>query len=500
MERIFYIIPFTSIIDQNVKVVRNIIESDGLHDIILEHHSNIDLGDPRDDDSEDGWRTVSENWDSPIIFTTMVQFLETFFASGTKTARRMHNLANSVIILDEIQTIPVKTVHMFNEAMNFLTEYCGSTVVLCTATQPLLNSGDLKYPLKLSEDHEIIKNMDELFDSLKRVEIEHSDIKHGPEDIARLAYEKIQCSNSVLIIANTKKTVKEIYERTRELVKGQDVNMFHLSTNMCPAHRRKVLGEITKSMNDRSKTICVRTQLIEAGIDIDFNVVIRSLAGIDSIAQAAGRCNREGKMEKHGEVLVTEMDESLGSLRDIRFGRDVAKSVFREFGNSILGPDAVDSYFTQYFYERIGEMNYSVGNTSIFSMLSQNGAETEEYCQKNGNKPQMMLIQSFKKANKEFRVIDEVSQSVIVPFNEEAIGMISKLCSDTYADERFKLIRKAQQYSINTYEFDRLFKKGIVVQIGDGEIYYLTDGNYDKEFGLLEGSKMDAMIMGDRHG
>lgn len=283
MERIIYIIPYTSIIDQNAKVIRDAIEKNVDENIVREYHSNIDLGNDIDDQNNT-WQYYSDSWDSPIILTTMVQFLETLFSSGTKRTRRMHNLANAVLIFDEIQTLPIKTVHMFNEAINFLVKYCGSTAMLCTATQPLLGSG-LDYNLEINSSSEVIQDVDALSESLKRTDIEHltTNAQWDEEDIVKLALDKIDEIDSLLIITNTKKMARNIYTLlcNKSL---PDLDLFHLSTNMCPAHRKKVLEEVINQVG-KNKLICVSTQLIEAGIDVDFDSVIRCMAGIDSIVQ-----------------------------------------------------------------------------------------------------------------------------------------------------------------------------------------------------------------------
>lgn len=493
MDRIIYVIPFTSIIEQNADVVRKILDEG--EDIVREYHSNIDVGNT-DDDQNDGRRYYSDPWDSPIIFTTMVQFLETFFSSGTKRARRMHNLANSVIIFDEIQTLPIKTVYMFNEAVNFLVDQCGSSAVLCTATQPLLGSVK-KHPIRITADSEIISDVDELFFSMKRTNVEYLNEKQswGAEDIVDLALKKIKDISSLLIIVNTKKMARDIYTNiSGHLIK--DVALYHLSTNMCSAHRKEVLNKIFDRLNN-GKIICVSTQLIEAGIDIDFNSVIRSLAGVDSIAQAAGRCNRNGSMKQPGRVYVVKTDENLGKLEDISEGRRCAESVFREYPDSLLESASIKSYFEQYFYKRKDAMDYKTDNPDrpMFEMLSTNRASVKLYETISHNKYDAALGQSFKEANDMFHVIDSMN-GIIVPFNKESREIISELCSADCNDEYASLLRRAQKYSVNTYNFDLLLKKGMIKEVSESSgIYYLLNGNYDSEYGLMEGSKLDSMIM-----
>ena len=237
MDRIIYIIPFTSIIDQNAQVVREILEPANCPEdtgkIVLEHHSNIGA-------DAQSWKEklLTENWDAPVVYTTMVQFLEALFGAGTRGARRMHQLANAVIVFDEIQTLPIKCVHLFNNAINFLVDHCGSTVVLCTATQPLLGSVDQKKgALKLSEENELMPDVGKLFVDLKRVHVH--DFRKSPGwsylEIAVLSIEQVKDYGSCLVVVNTKKAARIIFEEAEK----DNFEIFHLSTGMCPAHRKQ---------------------------------------------------------------------------------------------------------------------------------------------------------------------------------------------------------------------------------------------------------------------
>jgi CRISPR-associated endonuclease/helicase Cas3 len=331
LERIIYVIPFTSIIDQNAEVVRAILEPKGdaaeQGRIVLEHHSNLTP-------EVQGWRDkiLTENWDAPVIYTTMVQFLETLFGAGTRGARRMHQLANAVLIFDEIQSLPVNFVHLFNNAINFLVDHCGSTVVLCTATQPLLDKVDASQgAIRLTPNSELMPDVRTLFADLKRVEVisQHKPGGWTQEEIATLAREETREAGSCLVIVNTKKAAQAVYRLCSE---GSDVSVFHLSTSLCPAHRKAILHEVIAHLKRLEPVLCVSTQLIEAGVDVDFGAVIRYAAGLDSIAQAAGRCNRNGR-NVIGRVHVVNprpQDENLDKLIDIRIGRDKTARILND--------------------------------------------------------------------------------------------------------------------------------------------------------------------------
>lgn len=512
MKRIFFIIPYTTIIDQNAKVIRDVLEMGyPQEEIVLEHHSSLDpLGNDASEDSQLGhWRLSSENWDAPIILTTMVQFMNSIFSSGAKNVKRMHNLANSIIIFDEIQTIPTKVVYLFNETVNFLSKYCRSTIVLCTATQPLLNSSHLKHPIMyLDESPELVgPAVDSLYEQLKRTEITLETPKCAVDlsYVSSLAITKIKEYESVLIIVNTKKSAKQIHDLI-EKENPNDVGLFHLSTNMCPAHRMKVLESLKDNLREKKKSICVSTQLIEAGVDIDFNVVIRSIAGIDSIAQAAGRCNRNGKMRDGGKVFLVDLDENIDKLTDIYYGKDNAKKIIHRYSeniNDILTPAVMREFYEGYFFDREGAMSYKCrsGSDSLFSLLSSNENALMNYFHSKKSMPKTKMLQSFKDANDEFRVIEAGTVAIIVPYDEKAERIIADLCSDRPSEYPRRLLRQAQKYTINVFKktFDDLLKDKAVTEItnnnGLNGIYFLKEGNYDKKCGLSEQSETKFLKM-----
>ncbi|MFQ5852028.1 MAG: CRISPR-associated helicase Cas3' [Candidatus Binatia bacterium] len=498
IERVIYVIPFTSIIDQNADVVRKILEpSDGgveQGSVVLEHHSNVTP-------EEQSWKSkiLSENWDAPIIYTTSVQLLETLFGAGTRGARRMHQLANAVLVFDEIQTLPVNCIHLFCNAINFLVEQCGSTVVLCTATQPLLNRVEpLKGSLRIPVDNEIMPDIGKLFRDLKRVEVLNRRKAGGwsNEEIARLALDEAEQSKSCLVIVNTKKSAQMLFSLCR---KETQMPIYHLSTNMCPAHRRTVLGEIRTRL-DNEHLLCVSTQLIEAGVDVDFGSVIRFMAGLDSIAQAAGRCNRNGRPELGRVHVVNPSDESVDMLKDIRSGKDATARLLDEFekepnrfAGDLLGPDAMEWYFNYYFFDRRNDMDYPVSagtlghDDTLLNLLSVNPTAAEEFRRCHGRYPNLYLRQSFMAAAKAFKSIEAPTRGVIVPYGDAGKALVNELCSAFAIERQYDLLRKAQQYTVNTFSYDlaRLREAHAVHEIQEGtDILYLDARFYSQEFGL----------------
>ena len=502
LDRIIYIIPYTSIIDQNAQAVREILGEDW----VLEHHSNLE---PEKQSWQD--KLLSENWDKPIVFTTMVQFLDAWFGGGTRGARHIHPMTNSVLIFDEIQTLPVRCVHLFCNVLNWLTAFGKSTAVLCTATQPLLGESGLQnFPedkrgaitarglLRLPENAEIMgkhQDLDKLFDELSRVEIQFNEKVGGwnVEEAGTFLLEQFQRTPSCLFIVNTKKWAQELYQ----YCKAQNVPpeaLFHLSTHQCAAHRKAIFDTIKGRLKNGKPVICISTQLIEAGVDISMACVIRALSGLDSIAQAAGRCNRHGEKKDKGQVWVLNLQEQdfTRILPDIQAGKTHAERVFRDFaGQDILQPEAMKRYFEYYFYQRSDEMLYSVKNSATGSLL--------DWLSDNKNNPGgnininnrrtgkiQLLMQSFKSAGRAFQAIDAPTHAVIVPYGEGA-ELIAKLCGEWDPKEMYDAKKKAQRYSVNVFPnvWDKLQKENALYETIEGSgIYYLNERYYNDEFGL----------------
>ena len=500
LDRIIYIIPYTSIIDQNAQAVREILGEDW----VLEHHSNLE---PEKQSWQD--KLLSENWDKPIVFTTMVQFLDAWFGGGTRGARHIHPMTNSVLIFDEIQTLPVKCVHLFCNVLNWLTAFGKSTAVLCTATQPLLGESGLQnFPedkresivvrglLRLPENAEIMgkhQDLDKLFADLSRVEIRFNEKAGGwnVEEAGAFLLEQFQTTPSCLFIVNTKKWAQELYQYCQRQNVPPEA-LFHLSTHQCAAHRKAIFDTIKARLENKQPVICISTQLIEAGVDISMACVIRALGGLDSIAQAAGRCNRHGEKKGKGQVWVLNLQEQDFTLilLDIQAGKTHAERVFRDFaGQDILQPAAMERYFEYYFYQRSDEMAYSIKNSatgSLLDWLSDNALNP--YGEKNNkrSKPLPLLMQSFKSAGRAFQAIDAPTHAVIVPYGEGA-ELIAKLCGEWDPKEMHRTLQKAQRYSVNVFPnvWGKLQKENALHETIEGSgIYYLKERYYNDEFGL----------------
>ena len=502
LDRIIYVIPFTSIIEQNAQVVRDILEpSDAPEDqgrVVLEHHSSVTP-------EQQTWREkiLCENWDAPVVYTTMVQLLETLFGAGTRGARRMHQLANAVIIFDEVQTLPIKCTHLFNNAINFLAEQCNSTVVLCTATQPLLHEvSSEKGAIRLAPQHEIMPDVHKLFADLKRVDVRDQRKSGGWDtaEVAQLALDEVKRAGSCLVIVNTKSAAQTIFEQCVTQLDSDET--FHLSTDMCPAHRKDELSKVRSRLADGLPTLCVSTQLIEAGVDVDFCVVIRSLAGLDSIAQAAGRCNRNGRTEPGVVHIVNPRpeDEKLTLLPDIAKGRDISLRVLDDFAASparysdnLFGPEALGDFYKYYFFARQDEMNYSIPasvlgrDDSIANLLAENAGADADCRRKYGKTPERLLNQSFMAAANAFKAIDAPTQGVVVPYGADGSDIVVQLLAAFDVELDISLLRRAQQYTVNVFPhvLKKLQEAGAVREVKpDTRILILDACHYSPEFGL----------------
>jgi len=504
IERIIYVLPYTSIIDQNAREVRKILGEGN----VLEHHSNLIP-------EVDTWRNrvLSENWDAPVVFTTSVQLLGALFDQSTSSARRMHQLANSIVIFDEIQTLPVKTIHLFNNAINFLTTFCNTTVVLCTATQPLLGSVDpSRGVLPFTAQTEIVRDKRQLFSDLKRTEIIDKCRlqKWTYEEIKEFALDQLTLHQSVLIICNTKDSARRLFDKLRA---GSDATIIHLSTSMCPAHRRDKIDEINACLNPASSKpiICVSTQLIEAGVDLDFGCVIRSLAGMDSITQAGGRCNRHGKRAIGYVYILNFAEEILGTgLAEISTAQEITARVLGEFKedparfqDDLLSEEAMVQFYEYYFFRRAKEMTYPLkagkGNppvaqdTNILDLLTMNPASVESAKRENlTGALSLPLKQAFSTAAQAFQVIDAPTQGILVPHGEEGRKLIGDMAA-AFANEacplsqQMPLLKKAQHFTVNAFPnmIEKLQQSGAIreVQPKSG-ILCLDERYYHPDLGM----------------
>lgn len=485
-DRIIYIVPYTTIIEQNAEEVRQLLKA---KDNVLEHHSNVfeevdeklsfkQLSQKRK------MQSMKDNWYAPIIFTTMVQFLNTFFSGKSRNERRLHNLANSVIIFDEVQSLPIKCVSLFNAASQFLTTSMGSTLVLCTATQPALDF--VKHNIKI--DAELVDDLPKVVQAFKRTNIESLIRSSGwsTEELSSFIEERLDSNNNILIIMNNKSVVLRLYEALKEC----GIQVYHLSTAMCAAHRKKMIEEIRENLKSSKRFVCVSTQLIEAGVDVSFDCVMRSLAGVDSIAQAAGRCNRHGEKGLKTVYVFNHAEENVSRLKTIQEGAICAKRIIADieknadlFGGELLSTEAITHYFQQYYTNLKSDLNYPIGqwNTTLYDMLF---GKNDNFNPQNFGYWNRVAFQS---ASRKFEVIEAETTPILVPFGEGE-ELIAELLSERYLDDVNLFFKKAQQYSVNVFPFvkEQLFKNRLIdiVDLGFAQIYVAKSHAYDDLYGL----------------
>lgn len=492
LKRIIYVIPYLSILDQTASKMHEVFADDS-GELILEHHSNIEL--PDNDDDEEQYRLLTSRWDSPIVLTTMVQFLETVYSNRASKLRRFHNMSEAVLVFDEIQVLPIKCVHLFNEIANFLNTFGKSTILLCTATQPHLHKTER--PVRLSDNPDIVNiTLDErkVFERVCIEDKTQSAMDH--EQIADLVKKQIEQDKNTLVILNTKGDVCKIYEQC----KGFECEKAFLTTDLCPAHRLSILDRLRDNLKPETRklTLCISTQLIEAGVDVSFDCVIRAQAGMDSIIQAAGRCNRNKENTTPQSVFVVDVqDEKLTYLPEIQEGKAVTARVFRENKESnLLGEKVIAQFYDYYFYAQKNKMDYSVHDkqTTIYSLLNDNPLGTVAYQNRN-NKIYTGLPCAFQTAAEAFSVIDGAQIGVVVPYGD-ALKLIDDFQNYDHPKDKLRILKQLQKYTVSVYS-DVLGKleyvERAVERIND-TFYLLSPDYYDaKEYGLRREARFSLL-------
>ena len=445
MERIIYVIPYTSIIDQTADVFSEILGAEN----VLEHHSGIDYS-AKEDDEPAAYRKAlaAENWDAPVVVTTSVQFFESLYANRSSKCRKLHNIANSVIIFDEAQMIPSNNLRPCVAAIAELVRAYNATAVLCTATQPAIDEMLLEYSKKESVV-ELCPDVDGMFEKFRRTSFEKEGRLTTDELVSRL-----ESQQQVLCIVNTRKFAQEVYEAL------PSEGRFHLSTLMCPVHRKQKLDEIRERLKSGKTCRVVSTSLIEAGVDVDFPRVFREMAGLDSILQAAGRCNREGKRSAESSIVtVFESENKVNKL--IAVNRDAAEETVRDWTQPNT-TSTIERYFKAY-RDFLRNDDKSGVITASEKGISGCGLPFEWIA-------------------KEFKLIDQNTFAVYIP-----IGEGKELVSRLREGERSRgLYRRAGMYSVSVYQnqFDSLINAGAAEPFGE-DAAFLTDCSlYSDEKGL----------------
>lgn len=526
LSRIIYIIPYTSILDQTVVAIQQALGNE-YDDCILEHHSNLmqetrnENGKTEDwtQEKKDWYMEASQTWNVPIVLTTSVQYLNALYASGKQHVRRMHSLANSVVIFDEVQSIPLTSLRLFEHSLDFLAGICHSSTIRCTATPPEAAMNGTGHG-HLSEKPVIANSQIyfDQFDEIRQCEV-CCKIKTANywtlEKMRDLIMEEATSKGPALVIVNTKRLAADLAAACHEYAPNADI--FHLSTNMCPAHRKKIIKNridktsLQKARNEEKTVVCISTGLIEAGVDVDFDVIIRSVAGLDSCTQAAGRCNRDASRPGGRIILINPADrlERLGALTELKVGKEITMDMILDpEDGGILSSKSVSCYFNE-FLGKLTRTNHdylsypfscSDVSSNMVDALSQNlklvpcNRQQEKYAP-------FRLFQAFDSASRQYHPIQEETTAVLTDYGEGRECQQTLLDMNPQTEDEWKTwnacLQKARAYSISLSDeiLKKLLNSGGIVRIREGvDIYVFAFANYDPFLGYI--SKDDIIGTG----
>jgi CRISPR-associated endonuclease/helicase Cas3 len=468
--RVVYAIPFTSITEQTADVFRKALGD--LHAEVLEHHSNLEPDDPRRQSARS--RLAAENFDARLIVTTNVQLFESLFACRTSRCRKLHRLARSVVVLDEAQTLPPKLLAPTLAALDELDKNYGTTVVLCTATQPAIEKRS-SFPIGVDGVVPIIDKPHALHRALRRTQVELAGTLTDEELAARLASER-----QALCIVNSRRHAADLFALT------DGPNTYHLSANMCPRHRTAVLRLIRWKLRLGLHCRVISTQVIEAGVDVDFPAVYRAAAGLDSIAQAAGRCNREGRLlddrgqSRPGRVVVFDYDER--AHRPPPFVRRAAahfREVAPDHREDLLSPAAIEAFFRLHYWQQGGDdgRGWDKGRDDKSVMVCFGGVSGEP------------LHHQFREAADRYQLVDDLQTPVVVPYRAQGGALVTELNRMPDApDPRWlrSFDRRAQRYVVTVHDHVlRTLLENQLLFERHGRYYLANRSAYDRKRGLV---------------
>ena len=470
LERVIVVIPFTSIIEQTADVYRAIFGEDN----VLEHHCNVDL-----DSMPPRLRLATENWDAPIVVTTNVQFFESLFANRSSRCRKLHNLARSVVILDEAQGFPTDLLKPCLKALNELVSRYGTSIVLSTATLPVFFDASLLGSAALAQGdctaRDIVPASRKLEERLRRVEARRVAGKITDDKLL----EELCNEPCALVIVSTRRHARELYLKAKERFPGRTVR--HLSAQMCGHHRSDVLAEVKNCISSGERCLLVSTQLIEAGVDIDFPCVCRELAGVDSLVQAAGRCNREGRLRGCGRFIVfesSEYDIPSGYLR-IAAQKGSETISLSKYQENMLGEESVAKYFTLLYADVQKGNATGMDKYLVLGELLPNKRPTTA---------DEMFAFKFRELGEKFKLIDTCNCSVIIPYGEEGRTLCEQLRTTYAPSEQRRLARKLQRYAVSLYGDKPMDRNGNLLAEKVHDCYWVMtspEQYYSSEFGVL---------------
>ena len=511
LKRIIFTSPLLSILDQNAEVIRDYIGDDS---IVLEHHSNVirekDYTAAKNGQEAklDEYELLIENWESPVIITTMVQLLNTLFSGKMSSIRRFHSLCESVIVIDEVQTVPANMLTLFNLAVNFLAYACGTTVVLCSATQPCLErvAHPILYYSGALRARDLVPYDEALWKVFQRTTI-LDDGKMTLAEIPCRIRELMEKTGSLLVVCNKKSEAEQLFRLARK--NEGAYRTFHLSAAMCMEHRKDTLNDIKKSLRElqkksgnSKKVLVISTQVIEAGVDISFECVLRLCAGLDNIVQSAGRCNRNGERKRAPVYVLLAADENLSRLKEIQRAQDAAIDLLADYRRNPekyrndLSSDLAAEYYYRALYRRMEEgfqdypVNVDERRMTLYEMLSTNSRLLPSGV---GERPFGMTHQAFREAGRQFSVFGQDTETVLVPYREGKDLIISLENADLLYDHLMQeeVLEKMKGYTVSMlrWQVDTLLSQGALRYVMDERILVLRDEYYDCDTGFTTNSK-----------
>ena len=515
-KHIFYITAFLSVLEQNAEDIRHTLNLDDK--AILEHHSNIieeSSGNEEDEIASLYKDYIMDSWDAPVILTTMVQFFNTLFKGKSSNLRRFHQLANSVIIIDEVQSLSTENIYIFNLMINYLKNVMKANIILCTATQPTYDLKELDYRMDYSMNPDLVEISPKESENFERVQainlIQNRDQGITSKELLAEIESDLNDYSSVLVIMNTKKAVKAIYDL---LSQQDDKEVFYLTTNLASAHRLHRIRVIKESLEKRDqKIVVISTQLVEAGVDFDFDVVYRTTSGVDSLIQAAGRCNRNARLDKglfkvfNYEEENTKVIEAIDKAKDATYAAMKAENIqgYRQvfdleslrlrYYNKLFSTESKNklnmgyTFFVDNHYQIVQSKQKAENTFSLVEILGANKYKRNiksEYKRK-------LLMQDFDLASRAFSLIRERTDAVIIHWtnqenpeesSEELVDELREAVNDYDAEIVKDKLKALQKFTISVHSIDKLDTYIERLDFFDQPIYILLAENYDEQIGL----------------
>lgn len=445
IKRIVIVLPFISIIDQTVNEFKSIFNG---YDVVLEHHSNVIFEGVDDEENycKDTKQLATENWDYPIVVTTAVQFFESLFSNQRSKCRKLHNLQDSIVIFDEIQTLPVNLAECTMTMLNDMLHLCRCSFLFCTATQP--NFRTRKDFAGIDNITSLVEDPKTIFEATKRVTY-YPVSDYQAQSISQIAERVVEQNDSVLIVCNTKKKARLLFE---ELNVRSNIQVLHLSTNMCQIHRMRIINKVRTKLKEGEKLILCSTQLIEAGVDLDFPVVFRELAPLESIIQSAGRCNREGKLMQ-GKVFLFQLEDTGQPSQQYETFAKYAQLCYRNNESRLSEAD----FYTEYYRKII----------DLYALEDEITPEREKLM--------------FQNVSDKYRIINSTTSSLFLyRYDEESLRLYNEIVNKEFLSR--KDYQRIAQYCVQIYDKFANNYRSNIIDLANG--VKLWNGGYSEEYGL----------------